>query len=95
MSVSDTCPNINIRIKDTEEKQIFILNLGNERLVLECIFLNKIEDGERCYSPRNQWINDSLLSRKDACKFRIFFNDSYYLMILRPFAHVDWLEKAL
>ena len=97
LSITDIghASNINIRIKDTEEKQVFILNLGSERLTLECIFLNKIEDGEKCYSSKNQWINDSLLSRKDACKFRIVFNNSYYLMILRPFAHVDWLVNAL
>ena len=97
LSITDIghAPNINIRIKDTEEKQVFILNLGNERLALECIFLNKVEDGERCYSPKNQWINDTLLSRKDACQFRIVFNNSYYIMLLRPYTHVDWLENSL
>lgn len=95
ISENGNCPNINIRIKDTEEKQVFILNLGNERLALECIFLNKIEDGEKCYSPGNQWINDTLLNHVNACKFRIVFNKSYYLMILRPFTHIDWLENAL
>lgn len=87
--------NIKIQIKNTEEKQVFILNLGNERLALECIFLNKIEDGEKCYSPENQWINDTFLDHENACKFRIVFNNSYYLMIFRPFSHLDWLENAL
>jgi hypothetical protein len=91
----DNCPDINIQIKDTEEKQMFILNLGNERLALECIFLNKVEDGEKCYSPENQWVKNSILSHGDACQFPIIFNKSYYLMIFRPFAHVDWLENAL
>ena len=88
-------PNINIRIKDTEEKQVFILNLGSERLTLECIFINKIEDGEKYYSPENQWINDTILDHESACKFRFVFNNSYYLMLLRPFTHVDWLVNAL
>ena len=95
MSVSDNYTNIYTHIKDTEEKQVFILNIESEKLVLECIFLNKVEGGEKCYSPENQWINDTLLNHKDACKFRIVFNKSYYLMILRPYAHVDWLENAL
>jgi hypothetical protein len=92
---NDNCPNINIQIKDIEEKQVFILNIENERLVLECIFLNKVEDGEKCYSPENQWVKNSILSHGDACQFPIIFNKSYYLMIFRPFAHVDWLENAL
>lgn len=95
ISDNDNCPGINIHIKDTEEKQIFILNIESEKLTLECIFLNKVEDGEKSYSPRNQWINDTLLEHESACKFRIVFNKSYYLMILRPFSHVDWLENSL
>jgi hypothetical protein len=95
VSNKDECINIKIQIKNTDEKQVFILNLGNERLALECIFLNKIEDGEKCYSPENQWINDTFLDHENACKFRIVFNNSYYLMIFRPFSHVDWLENAL
>ena len=95
MSVSDNCKNINIQIIDTEEKQVFILNLGNERLVLEFIFLNKIEDGEKSYSPQNQWIKDTLLSRSDACQFNIVFNNAYYLIIIRPFYHIDFLKNTL
>ena len=95
ISENDNSQNIKIQIKNTDEKQVFILNLGNERLALECIFLNKIEDGEKCYSPENQWINDTFLDHENACKFRIVFNNSYYLMIFRPFSHVDWLENAL
>ncbi len=95
ISENDNSQNINIQIKNTEEKQVFILNLGNERLAFECIFLNKVEDGEKCYSPENQWINDTLLNHENACKFRLVFNKSYYLMILRPFSHIDFLENAL
>jgi hypothetical protein len=95
ISENDNSQNIKIQIKNTDEKQVFILNLGNERLALECIFLNKIEDGEKCYSPENQWINDTFLDHENACKFRIVFNNSYYLMIFRPFSHLDWLENAL
>ncbi len=90
-----SCKNINIQIKNTEEKQIFILNIASEKLVFECIFLNKIEEGEKNHSPENQWVNDTVLAHVDACQFRIVFNKSYYLMIFRPFAHVDWLENTL
>jgi len=90
-----SCKNINIQIKNTEEKQIFILNIESEKLVLECIFLNKIEEREKCYSPLNQWINDALLNCDDACKFPLVFNNAYYLIIIRPFSHVDFLENAL
>jgi len=95
ISDNDNGLNINIQIKNTYEKQIFILNIENEKLVLECIFLNKVEDGEKFYSPENQWVKNSILSHGDACQFPIIFNKSYYLMIFRPFAHVDWLENAL
>lgn len=91
----DSCKKINIQIKDTEEKQVFILNIESEKLIFECIFLNKIEEGEKCYSPKNQWIQDTLLSRDDAFQFRIALNKSYNFIILRPFANVDWLENLL
>jgi hypothetical protein len=95
ISADDKCKNIHIQIKDTKEKQVFILNIGCERLVLECIFISKEEEGEYSFSQKNQWIKDALLSRDDACRFPIVFNNAYYLMFLRPFAHVDWLENAL
>jgi hypothetical protein len=87
--------NIKLQIKNTEEKQVFTLNLEAEKLALECIFIDKIENGEYTFSPKNQWIKDSLLSRDDACQFPLVFNKSYYLMILRPFTHIDLLENAL
>lgn len=95
ISAHDKCKNIHIQIKDTKEKQVFILNIGCEKLVLECIFISKAEEGEYSFSPEEQWISDTLLSRNDACRFPIGFNNAYHLMLLRPFAHVDWLENAI
>ncbi|MFT6246946.1 MAG: hypothetical protein ACJAUY_000096 [Cognaticolwellia sp.] len=96
ISVSENYTNINIHIKDTEEHQIFILNIESEKLTFECIFLQKAEkDVDKCYSPESQWINDTLLNHESACQFPLVFNHSYYLMFLRPFAHIDFLENAL
>jgi hypothetical protein len=91
----DECNNINIQIKNTAEKQIFILNVESEKLVFECLFLNKIEESEKNYSPKNQWINDTVLSRDDAGNFPIVFNKSYYLMVIRPYSAMDYIENAL
>ena len=82
ISANDKCININIQIKDTKEKQIFIINIGYEQLVIECIFLDKAEGDECSYSSGNQWVQDSILSRGDACKFPTVFNKSYYLMTM-------------
>ncbi|MFT5758876.1 MAG: hypothetical protein ACI9LM_003624 [Alteromonadaceae bacterium] len=87
--------NINIHIKDTEDKQVFILNIECEKLVLECIFLNKAEEGEYSFSSEEQWIMNSILSRDDVCRFPLIFNKSYYLMVMRPYTNVDLLENSL
>jgi hypothetical protein len=92
---NNICTDINIRIKDTVEKQVFILNFEVRKLTLECHFLNKIEKNDCDFSQKNQWIKDTLLARDDVCAFPVIFNNAYYLLILRPFLHIDWLENAL
>ena len=95
ISDKDKCRNINIQLKNTEEKQIFILNIESDKLVVECIFLNKLEDDDYTFSTKNQWIKETLLSRNDACRFPLVFNNTYYLMFIRPYSDVDLLENAL
>lgn len=87
--------NINIHVKNTDEKQVFILKLEGGQFTLEYIFLHKTEDGEKPYTPKNQYIQDTVLSHPNACRFPVIFNNAYYLMPIRPFAHIDWLENAL
>ena len=87
--------NISIPIHNTHEKQNFILNLEDGRLALELIYLNEIEDGEKPCLPKIQWIQDTLLSHLEACSFPTIFNNGYYFMLIRPFAHIDWLKNAL
>jgi len=86
--------NIKIHVKNTHEKQVFILRLEGGQLTLEYIFLHKTEDGEKPYLPKNQYIQDTVLSHPNACSFPVVFNNAYYLMPIRPFAHVDWLVNA-
>ena len=87
--------NINIHVKNTDEKQVFILKLEGGQLTLEYIFLHKTEEGEKPFLPENQYIQDTLLSHPYACRFPVIFNDTYYLMPIRPFSHIDWLENSL
>jgi hypothetical protein len=86
--------NIKIHVKNTPEKQLFILNLEGGKLSLEFLYLNKTEDGNNFYTPENQYIQDTILSHPHACSFHIIFNNAFYLMPIRPFAHIDWLENA-
>jgi len=67
ISDNDKFSNINIQIKDTEEKQIFILNIESEKLVMECIFINKVEKGDNSLLFENQWIKETLFSRDAIC----------------------------
>ena len=94
-SIKKQSSNINIHVKNTHEKQVFILNFEGGKLALECIYLHKTEDGNNSYTPQNQWVQDTLLSHPKACSFPAVFNNAYYLMPIRPFAHIDWLENAL
>ena len=87
--------NIKIHVKNTHEKQVFLLNLEGGKLALEFIYLHKTENSEKPYLPENLWLTDTLLSHPNACRFPIIFNNAYYLMIIRPFSHSDWLENAL
>lgn len=87
--------NISIPIHNTHEKQNFILNLEDGRLALELIYLNEIEDGEKTYLPKIQWIQDTVLSHPNAYRFPVVFNNAYYLMPIRPFSQIDWLENSL
>jgi hypothetical protein len=95
ISNNDNCTNINIQIKDTSEKQTFILNINQERLVLDCMFLGKTCEGDSFFTPKNQWVKDTVLTHHDACGFPIVFNNTYYLLIIRPFSHIDFLENTL
>lgn len=91
----DKCCNLNIQIKDTKEKQIFILNIESQKLVIECIFIKKVNDGDNSFSSKEQWIKDTLLSREDSCGFPVIFNYACYFLLIRPFSEVDYLENAL
>lgn len=95
ISANDKCKNIKVYMKDTKEKQVFIIKIGSEKLILDCTFLHKTEEVEKCYSPKNQWINDTILSRNDACKFPIVFNNSHHFVLLRPHSNVDFIENSL
>jgi hypothetical protein len=95
LSDSDYCPDINILIKNTDEKQMFILNIESEKLAIEFIFISAAEEEDYCFLTNEQRIQDTLLSRSDTCRFPLVFNRSNYLMVIRPFAHIDWLENSL
>ncbi|MFT5756667.1 MAG: hypothetical protein ACI9LM_001387 [Alteromonadaceae bacterium] len=84
-----------MQVKNTSGRQIFILNIDQSKLVVEFMFLNKVEKGDSDFSPKHKWIMDVVLSPGNACGFPLIFNNAYYLMIIRPFANADFLENAL
>lgn len=95
ISREDKCKSLHVHIKDTVQKQVFILDLEGGKLTLDCHFLNKTEKNDYDFSPRNKWLHDAVLTRDDACGFPLVFNNSYYLMIIRPYEYVDYLKNAL
>lgn len=88
-------PEINFLIKNTTEKQKFIINIAQQKLTLECLVIDDIEH-DRIRLPKFcHQIKNNLLSHEDACLFPIHFESGLCFFWVRPFAHVDFLENAL
>tara|TARA_R110002012_G_scaffold321789_1_gene551420 strand:- start:2377 stop:3399 length:1023 start_codon:yes stop_codon:yes gene_type:complete len=88
-------PGINFIIKNTTEKQKFIINIEQQKLTLECLVIDDICD-ERIRLPKLcHQIKNNLLSHKDACLFPINFESGLCFFWIRPFAHMDFIENAL
>lgn len=86
---------INFLIKNTLEKQKFIINIEQQKLTLECLIIDDIKYGNIRFTQFCHQIKNNLLSHEDACLFPINFESSLCFFWVRPFAHVDFLENAL
>lgn len=92
---TEALPGINFLIKNTTEKQKFIINIEQQKLTLECLVIDDICD-ERIRLPKLcHQIKNNLLSHKGACLFPINFESGLCFFWIRPFAHVDFMENAL
>lgn len=86
---------INFCIKNTSEKQIFILNFAEQKLILECQIIDDFED-DRIRLPKFcHQLKNNLLSHENACLFPIKLELGLCFFWVRPFAHVDFIENAL
>jgi len=91
----ESLSGINFYIKKTNEKQKFILNIEGQKLILECLIVDDIKDGNIRLPKFCHQIKNNLLSHEDACLFPINFESDLCFFWVRPFAHVDFLENAL
>jgi len=95
VEVNEPFLEINFLIKNTFEKQKFILNISQQKLTLECQVLDDVKDDQVRYSNFCHQIKGNLFSHKDACAFPITFKSGYCFFWIRPYRHTDFLENAL
>lgn len=87
-----TMPDVNFLVKNTIEKQRFIISFGLQRLTLECLVINE----ENIRLPKfYHEIKKNLLSHKDACDDPIALEPASCFFWVRPFAYVDFINNAL
>jgi len=86
---------INFCIKNTPEKQTFILNIAQQKLTLECLIIDDVKDGNIRLPQFCHQIKNNLLSHEDACLFPINFESALCFFWIRPYRHTDFLENAL
>jgi len=85
-------PEVNFLVKNTNEKQRFIINFGLQKLTLEYL----VVDDEHVRLPLfYHEIKKNLLSHKDACDYPIALEPASCFFWVRPFAYVDFIENAL
>lgn len=85
-------PEVNFLVKNTNEKQRFIINFGLQKLTLEYL----VVDDEHVRFPQfYHEIKKNLLSHKDACDYPIALEPASCFFWVRPFACVDFIENAL
>lgn len=88
-------PQISLPIINTKEKQVFILNDGQQKLALESLVLERTIQGTINHSKFSQQIETALLNHKDACNLPLINNDLHLFMWVRPYCDNDLLENAL
>jgi hypothetical protein len=87
-----TMPEVSFLVKNTIEKQKFIIDFGLQKLTLECLVI----DDEHVRLPKfYHEIKKNLLSHKDACDYPIVLEPASCFFWVRPFAYVDFNENAL
>jgi hypothetical protein len=92
---NECLPKLDFLIKDTNEKQRFILNFEQEKLTLECQVVDGAKGEEVRFSSFCHQIRNNLLSHKDACVFPINFTNGYCFFWFRPYSGIDFIENSL
>lgn len=93
--IESNLPTLSVSIKDIQEKQVFIFQLGEQKLVFECIHVETPIVSVITYCEFSNGIKETLLNHKDARKFPIILHQSYFSGSLRPFCPIDYLENSI
>ena len=88
-------PVLRVSIKDVPDKQIFILQIGQQKLTLECIYIDTPAISVINYCEFSNGVKETLLNHKDARKFPTIIHQSYFSGSIRPFCDMDHLENSI
>lgn len=95
LQVDGEIPSIAVLIKDIVDKQVFIINFEQQRLVFEALKMDALVAEEKNYCHHSMGVKHNLLTHSDACKFPLKVNGNNYITSIRPYSHIDSLENAL
>jgi len=93
--IDSNLPTLKVSIKNIPEKQVFIFNFDQQRLVLECIHVEAPAISMISYCEFSNGVKETLLNHKDARKFPIILHQSYFSANIRPFCDMDYLENSI
>jgi len=93
--VDSNLPMLKVSIKNIPEKQVFIFNFEQQRLVFECIHVESPAMSMISYCEFSNGVKETLLNHKDARKFPIILYQSYFSASIRPFCDMDYLENSI
>jgi hypothetical protein len=88
-------PSIDVLIKNISDKQTFIINLEQQRLVFEALKMDDLVAEEINYCHHSMGVKHSLLTHCNACKFPLIINGNLYITSIRPYCDIDFLVNAL
>lgn len=95
LQIDAEMPSIEVLIKDIVDKQVFIINLEQQRLVFEALKMDALVTEEINYCHHSLGVKRNLLTHSDACKFPLKVNGNNYITSIRPFCQVDLMENGL
>ncbi len=94
-TIETKLPALNVSIKTIKEKQVFIFQLEQQKLVFECIHVETPAISVIKNCEFSNGLKETLLNHKDARKFPITLHQSYFFGGIRPFCDIDYLENSI